>query len=122
MKLKIVFTALLIIYFIAMLYLATTPQALGVSGIDLSDKWLHFIEFFVFGILLYITLEFYEFHDLYLIYMIVILGVVLLSELVQIPIAGRAFSVKDMIADMAGALTALVFAEGVRLAWKLLKR
>lgn len=121
-SLKIIMTTSLVLYAVAMIVIATLPSLGGFESLGDADKIIHAVEFFIFTILLLSTLALDEVKDFYVISIIIVLLVVLISEIVQIPIIGRTFSIKDMIADLAGvALGYIVFA-GVRAEWKYLKR
>jgi len=117
MKLKYVLTGLLLIYLVAMFMLAVLPHMGFIKGIDEGDKILHLTEFFVFTVLLIATLSFYEIKDMYLVATITVLAVVLISELIQIPVIGRTFSLGDIIADMTGSAAAFFVMFLVRLRW-----
>ena len=122
MNLKIIMTTLLILYTMGMIAVAVIPNLASVEGISANDKILHFLEFFIFTVLLLATLAIDEIKDFYVIALVIVLALVVISEAIQIPIVGRTFSVKDIIADLAGVATGFLVFWLARLEWKYLKR
>lgn len=120
---KKIFSISLIVYFIAIIVLAILPGVVESGALIASDKVWHFAEFFIFGILLLLTSFFFELHDKYLTCFVIAMFAILVSEIVQIPVAGRTFSVKDMIADMAGiGLSFLIIYVLDKSKWKFFKQ
>lgn len=103
---KTLLSIALIVYFIAIIALAVLPGVAETGTKFASDKVWHFTEFLIFGLLLLFTSFFFKLQDKYLSCMVIAMFVILVSEIVQIPVTGRTFSVKDMIADMAGVAVA----------------
>jgi len=122
MKLKYALTGLLVLYLVAMFMLAILPHLGFIKGVSENDKILHLTEFFVFTILLIATLSFYDIKDMYLIATVSVLSIILISELIQIPVVGRTFSLQDIIADMTGSATAFFVMFLARLRWKSSKQ
>lgn len=122
MKLKIIMTSMLILYTLGMIGVAVIPDLSNIEGISGNDKVLHFLEFFIFTVLLLATLAIDEIKDYYVIALVIVLSLVVISEAIQIPIVGRTFSVKDIIADLAGITTGFIVFWLARLEWKYLKR
>lgn len=120
MKLKILFAVMLIIYVIGMFYVATKPDVQG-TGLAPYDKEIHAIEFFLFTLILLLTLFLFKTKDYYLLAMGIVLALTLASELIQLPIVNRSFSVMDMMADLSGGLVGMLFFMVIE-RWKLLKR
>lgn len=122
MKLKYALTGLLVLYLVAMFMLAILPHLGFIKGVSENDKILHLTEFFVFTILLIATLSFYDIKDMYLIATVSVLSIILISELIQIPVVGRTFSLQDIIADMTGSAAAFFVMFLARLRWKSSKQ
>lgn len=121
-NLKIIMTAMLILYTLGMITIAVIPDLSNVKSISGQDKIIHFLEFFIFTILLLATLAIDEIKDYQVMALVIILIIVVISEAIQIPIIGRTFSVKDIIADLAGVTTGFIVFWLARLEWKQLKR
>lgn len=115
-------TSMLILYTLGMIGVAVIPDLSNIEGISGNDKVLHFLEFFIFTVLLLATLAIDEIKDYYVIALVIVLSLVVISEAIQIPIVGRTFSVKDIIADLAGITTGFIVFWLARLEWKYLKR
>lgn len=109
------------LYIIALFILAVVPFS-SVSFDLPSDKWLHFIEFFLLGLLLLITFLLFKVPDLYLLTCVAVLFLTLASEFVQIFVLDRTFSVHDMVVDIGGAAAAFVVFYLGRVVWSLFKR
>lgn len=125
MKWKHILSIILVVYFFAMIALAVIPTLSNYADTNIlsQDKMVHFAEFFIFTFLLLMTLSFYDVKDKYLIGFTVALLVVIVSELIQIPIASRSFSIKDMIADVAGVIVAMGIKYALeKIGWRFIKR
>ena len=105
---KAVITAALVIYLIILLIGAFFINPAGESSPNGSDKLLHFIGFLILEILLLLTFIYYKLNNKYLATFLIALGIGLISEVVQLAIPGRQFSLLDLAADAGGIALAMV--------------
>ena len=64
---------------------------------------MHFIEYFIFGMLLFNTLNNYKIKKKFILSIIISFTYIVLDEIHQIFIPGRAFEILDIILDLLGA-------------------
>ena len=108
MKQKPFFTLILALYIIVMVVLSFLP-GLGILGsIAKYDKALHFVEFFVLTLILLKSVTFYNFKNKLVIVLMSALVIVVISELVQLWVPSRSFSLWDMVFDILGISLALL--------------
>jgi VanZ family protein len=103
-------------FFITLLVVYLAFMAFGALSDDITipggwDKFLHFVQFFILTVLLYLTFWAYGLESLkplltFLVCVIIAYG----SEFVQIFTQTRSFSWLDFIVDIAGILSALFIA------------
>lgn len=108
MNKKIIFTVILVIYAIAMVAGAALEKAASLPINVGNDKILHFTEFFILMLILLKALSHYNFKRHYIPALLIATGFAVFTEVIQIWISYRSFSVYDLVADMAGILLALV--------------
>ena len=120
--LKIIMAALLFMCACAILILAMLPPAAIIDVVSANHKFFHFLEFFIFTIIVLVTLAVYDVKRPYTIALPVLLAFVVISESVQIPLAHRTFSVMDMVADGIGILAGFIVFWLARVQWIRLKR
>jgi VanZ family protein len=109
-----------ILYLVAIIILAVIPLSRG-NNIPLLDydKLLHFLEFFVLITLVLITFDLWRVRDKALLALIILLGMTLLSEGLQLFVLERSFNVMDMVADLAGGFCAFILFFGVKELWNM---
>jgi VanZ family protein len=108
MNKKLIFTTVLVIYTILLLFGAFNFEVSTSTATPGFDKVLHFGGFFVLSILLLTTLGFYNVHGRSLITVVVALTIGIIIEFVQIGIPGRDFELLDIFADLVGILIGMV--------------
>lgn len=107
MMYRIVFTLILLVYLAALAFGAVSPDVADYLE-GANDKLLHFTEFFVLSILLFVTLKSYDVKFTTLITVIVSILLAVASEIVQLAVKDRSFSYLDMVADAGGIAMGLV--------------
>ena len=115
------FLAASALYVIAMFILAVIPYPTNIVSLS-ADKSMHFLEFFVLSMLLLSTLTLHRVRDRFLLALIIIVFLALASEVVQLFVLDRTFSVFDMIADLSGAAASFVLFYLGGVLWTLFKR
>lgn len=105
----------LIIHWVTIFILTSLPSE-KLPSVEISDKFNHFIAFFVLAFFLNLTLKYQTKYpslkkNVLLITIIVAASYGLLDELHQLLVPGRSAEVLDWIADFAGALTGSLLAE-----------
>jgi VanZ family protein len=116
MKLKHVFTGLMVVYIIVLTVFATMEHPEKVVPTIGYDKILHFFEFFLLGILLMKTLMLYTVKYPALIYASIAFIIAVFSEVIQLGSKTRTFSVYDLFADFLGLFVAFIIVKVVM--WK----
>lgn len=105
---KLILPTILLIYIAAMGFTLFTPSPGNIPLPDGSDKIIHFAEFFILTILLTLTFSVFGFEKKILLTAALAITIAVASELIQIPIHSRDFSLLDLLADMLGILSALL--------------
>ena len=102
MKQKPFFTLILALYIITIVVFAFLPGLDILGSIAKYDKALHFVEFFVLTLILLKSVTFYNFKNKLVIVLMSALVIVVISELVQLWVPSRSFSLWDMVFDILG--------------------
>ncbi|MBW2990798.1 VanZ family protein [Candidatus Woesearchaeota archaeon] len=126
MKKKVIFTLIFFLYFIFLIVIIAVPGVgdfipENVAMVKGFDKIVHFFEFLILTLILARAVDFYELkHKLlknkFLIIVVIAVFIAVISELIQIPIPRREFSLLDLGADALGILA------GVIVKWKFSKQ
>lgn len=120
--LKIILPIILLLYVGGMLFIATSKTLPENTGLSQYDKIIHAIEFFILIILLLCTFAVYDYGDHRLLAFATSLVCVVVSEIIQIPILNRSFSVLDITADLVGISLGFLLVYGLDTKWNLLKQ
>jgi VanZ family protein len=114
---KYLWLVVVILYIIGVFYLAMTPKEDVPEDISKAAKWLHFAEFFILAILLYIAFLPFDINIKFLCQVSLIFSIAILTEVVQLWVPGRTCSYVDVMIDLAGAFTLyalfLIMGEGL---------
>ena len=120
--LQIILPIIVLMYVGAMIYVATSTNLPGISSFKDFDKVIHMVEFFILIILLLFTFAVYDRRDARLLALATSLVFIVVSEVLQIPILNRTFSVADIMADLVGVALGFALVYVVDKQWNLLKR
>jgi len=102
---KYLWMVITILYIIGVFYLAMTPAEYVPEDISQAAKWLHFAEFFILSLLLYIAFLPFDINIKFLCQVFLIFTIAILTEVVQLWVPGRTCSYVDVMIDLAGAFT-----------------
>ena len=121
-RLQLILSVVLLFYVGGVILIAVSSQLPGMARLSSFDKLIHAVEFFFLSVLVLVTLAVYGFDDYLLIGFVAVLILIVITEIIQIPIVNRSFSVDDIIADLLGASIGFAVVYGVDKRWNLLKR
>lgn len=120
--LQIVLPIFLLLYLVGLFYIATTQTLPSISPFENFDKVIHFFEFFILIVLLMFTFAVYDYKDHRILAFATSLVFIVLSEVSQIPLLSRSFSVADIVADLLGVGFGLLIMYGIDMKWNFLKQ
>lgn len=106
MKLKHVLLGLLLVYTAGLFVVATLPGSSQILASAANDKVVHFAEFFIFALILLTTLSYYDEKGMWWKGIVFSVVAIIISEVVQLFVPGRSFSVFDIAADVLGIAVA----------------
>ena len=104
---KAIIWALVAVYIVLIIF-ASSYTGLSKQFISANDKILHFIEFFILSLILFLAFKASGAKYPYVLAILIAISLGILTELIQIYVPGRSFSIYDIIADILGAVTILI--------------
>lgn len=91
-----------------MIYGALVPNPEAVLHFKANDKLEHFAEYVIFSTIVFITISQYRKTDQYIITILVSSVVGIFTEIIQLSTTTRTASIFDYLADLSGALFAML--------------
>lgn len=99
---KIVLTGILVVYALAMIIGAILPNPGDVPVFSGNTTYFHLFGFIVLSVMIFRTLQLYDMKHRYILGIILLATFILLTEVLQLFVSTRSFSIADMIVDALG--------------------
>jgi VanZ family protein len=108
MNKKLLLTVICVLYIIILFIGATVIKPTDISKAPGFDKVFHLTGFIILTILLTLTLNYYKLHHSYIFAIFIALLIGIIIEIVQKGIPEREFNHLDLVADLGGAIIAVI--------------